>query len=214
MQGVFISFEGADGSGKSSVLKRLLPKLRALQAYEIVVTREPGGSVIAEKIRKIILDPAHTEMDNRTEALLYAASRRQHIVETIQPALAAGKLVISDRFVDSSLVYQGVGRDIGVEAVAGINAFATEGLTPDLTIFLDVDAQTGLDRIKAHREASQTDRLDQEQLAFHLKVSEGYKQLLSEYPERIKRVDASADIENVTETALKIIMQYLRHAKG
>lgn len=209
MSGVFITFEGADGSGKSSVLKRIIPELKSMQEREVIVTREPGGSVIAEKIRNIILDPTHMEMDVRTEALLYAASRRQHVVETIMPALEAGKIVVSDRFVDSSLVYQGVGRNIGIDEVAEINAFATEGLIPDLTLYLDVDAQTGLDRIRLNREVAETDRLDNETINFHQKVNNGYQKLLKRYPDRIDRVDATAPLDSVVADCLTILKDFL-----
>lgn len=209
MSGVFITFEGADGSGKSSVIKRIISELETMQEREVVVTREPGGSVIAEKIRNIILDSNHIEMDVRTEALLFAASRRQHVVEMIMPALEADKLVVSDRFVDSSLVYQGVGRNIGIDEVAEINAFATENLTPDLTLYLDVDAQTGLSRIQMNREVSETDRLDKEMIDFHQKVNEGYQKLLKRYPNRIDRVDATAPLDSVVADCLTILKDFL-----
>ena len=173
-----------------------------------IITREPGGSKISENIRTIILDPANKEMDDRTEALLYAAQRSQHVSEVIRPALAAGKIVLSDRFIDSSLAYQGVGRNLGIEAVKQINDFGTGGLEPDLTIFLDLDPATGLARIEKER-AGQEDRLEQEKLAFHKKVYAGYIDLLKRYPDRIKKVDANLPIEEVAANSVKIIRKQL-----
>ncbi|MGB7460582.1 MAG: dTMP kinase, partial [Carnobacterium jeotgali] len=136
MRGIFITIEGPDGAGKTSVIKKLIPMLVETIQQEIVATREPGGSRIAEEIRELILNPENIEMDIRTEALLYAAGRRQHLVEKIIPALETGKVVICDRFVDSSLAYQGVARGIGISEVAEINQFATDNLSPDLTLYL------------------------------------------------------------------------------
>lgn len=148
MKGYFVSFEGPDGAGKSTVLKEVLAEIGPELRPQYLVTREPGGSKIAEKIRDIILDPANDEMNAKTEALLYAASRSQHVEEIIRPALKTGKLVFSDRFVDSSLAYQGEGRDLGIAEVKQINDFATGKLDPDLTFFLDVAPEVGLSRIK------------------------------------------------------------------
>ena len=159
MSGIFITIEGPDGAGKTSVINELYPRLQMLAKKGIIKTREPGGSKIAEKIRQIILDPRHGEMDERTEALLYAAARRQHLVEVILPALNAGKIVICDRFVDSSLAYQGAGRRIGMAEIAQLNEFATEGTQPDFTLYLDVDSDTGLRRIQQNR-THQIDRVD------------------------------------------------------
>src|SRR5699024_4193422 len=160
-----------------------------------MATREPGGSRIAEKIRELILDPEHTEMDERTEALLYAAGRRQHLVEKVIPALEQGQIVISDRFVDSSLAYQGWARGVGMKEVAAINAFATENMSPDLTLYLDIEAKEGLARIQKGKADRQYDRLDQEELAFHEKVRDAYLLLLKENPERIVAIDASQTLE-------------------
>lgn len=205
MTGTFITFEGPDGAGKTSVLKALLPQLQQAMTAPIVLTREPGGNAISEAIRSLILDPANTAMDARTEALLYTAARRQHIMTKIRPALAAGKIVICDRFVDSSLAYQGAGRHIGVAAVAQMNQFATEGLTPDVTIYLDIPSELGLQRIATQRQ-QQNDRLDQEDLAFHQTVRQEYLRLAQAEPSRIKVIDASqplADVINASQTALK-----------
>ena len=141
-KGLFITFEGNDGSGKTTISKLAYEKLKAM-GYPVLYTREPGGIDIAEQIRSIILDPANTAMDERCEALLYAASRRQHLIEKVLPALKEGKIVLCDRFVDSSLVYQGIARGIGVEEVFAINQFAIEGHLPDATVFLSVDFETG-----------------------------------------------------------------------
>ena len=201
MTGTFITFEGPDGAGKTSVLQALIPRLKAQSQVALNLTREPGGAKISEKIRDVILDPANTEMDARTEALLYAASRRQHLVEVIQPALAQGDIVICDRFVDSSVAYQGGGRQIGTQAVLQMNQFATAGLEPDLTIYLDVPVQVGLDRIAAHQHERQYDRLDQESLAFHERVHSAYMKLVADNPTRIVTVDATQPLAAVVTAA-------------
>ncbi|BAN75190.1 MULTISPECIES: dTMP kinase [Lacticaseibacillus] len=205
MTGTFITFEGPDGAGKTSVLQALIPRLKSQSQAALHLTREPGGAKISEKIRDVILDPANTEMDARTEALLYAASRRQHLVEVIKPALAQGDIVICDRFVDSSVAYQGGGRQIGTQAVLQMNQFATAGLEPDLTIYLDVPVQIGLDRIAAHQHERQYDRLDQESLAFHERVHSAYMKLVADNPTRIVTVDATqplAFVITAAETAI------------
>ena len=159
MNGLFITIEGPDGAGKTSILNELLPLLKKVAKTKIIQTREPGGIPIAEEIRAVILDPKNDRMDERTEALLYAAARRQHLVEKVLPALSEGSIVLCDRFVDSSLAYQGAGRRIGVSEIARLNEFATEGTTPDFTLYLDIDSDTGLHRIKENRRG-QIDRLD------------------------------------------------------
>ena len=208
MKGYLITFEGPDGAGKTTVINELIKQLPKEIQKKTIITREPGGSKISENIRTIILDPANKEMDDRTETLLYAAQRSQHVSEVIRPALAAGKIVLSDRFIDSSLAYQGVGRDLGVEAVKQINDFGTGGLEPDLTIFLDLDPATGLARIVKER-AGQEERREQEKLAFHKKVYAGYIDLLKRYPDRIKKVDANLPIEEVAANSVKIIRKQL-----
>lgn len=204
--GLFISFEGPDGSGKTTVSSFVVEKLVNL-GYDVVHTREPGGIDIAEQIRHVILEPKNTLMDSKTEALLYAASRRQHLIEKILPALEAGKIVICDRFVDSSLAYQGVGRDIGFEEVLMINKFAIEDRFPDLTVYLDLPADVGLQRIK---DRLYLDRLDQETLDFHAKVVEGYKQVIAYFSHRIQVINANQAIENVQEAALDIVLKKVR----
>ena len=208
MKSYFISFEGPDGSGKSTVLKQVVAEIGPRLKTQYLVTREPGGSKIAEKIRQLILDPVNEEMSAKTEALLYAASRSQHMFETVMPALKAGKIVFSDRFVDSSLAYQGAGRELGIAAVKQINDFATSKIEPDLTIFLDVKPQVGLDRIAKER-AGQEDRLEQEKLNFHQKVYQGYQEVIKAHPERIKVVDANKPFNLVVEDCVKIIANRL-----
>ncbi|MBO0446632.1 dTMP kinase [Enterococcus ureilyticus] len=205
MQGIFITIEGPDGAGKTSVLNELYPRLNLAAERSIIKTREPGGIPIAEKIRQIILDPRNQEMDERTEALLYAAARRQHLMEKVLPALEEGKIVLCDRFVDSSLAYQGAGRRIGVEAIAAINEFAIEGTIPDFTIYLDVDSDTGLNRIKNHR-TQQIDRLDSEGLEFHQRVRHEYLKLVEENPERITKIDARMGLVDVVEATFQAIV--------
>lgn len=197
-KGMFITFEGPDGSGKTTVSTAVTERL-IKEGYQVQYTREPGGSDIAEQIRKVILDPKNTEMDARTEALLYAASRRQHLVEIVLPALEKGITIISDRFIDSSLAYQGCGRQIGIDEVYRINQFAVEGHMPDKTIFLNVSAETGLERINVNRDY--LDRLDQESKDFHDRVYQGYQKVIDMYRDRMIILDASKKPEEVIEDA-------------
>ena len=207
MKGLFITFEGPDGSGKTSVATAVCERLTK-QGYEVVHTREPGGIEISEEIRNIILDPKNTAMDARTEALLYAASRRQHLVEKVFPAMKEGKIVICERFLDSALAYQGYGRRLGFEEVLSINLFAIENTYPDLTIYLDVDEEIGLSRLA---DRSFKDRLDQESIDFHHRVSEGYKEVLKRFKDRIEIVDASQDKETVIEESMKKILELINN---
>ena len=201
-KGMFITFEGPDGSGKTTVSTAVCDRLLK-EGCQVRYTREPGGSNIAEQIRNIILDPKNTDMDARTEALLYAASRRQHLIDKVLPALNQGITIISDRFVDSSLAYQGCGREIGIDEVYAINQFAIEGHMPDKTIFLNIDAQTGLDRINANR--AYLDRLDQESVEFHNRVHEGYQKVIAKYADRMIIIDASRDVDTVIEEAYQAV---------
>ncbi|WP_027108961.1 dTMP kinase [Lacticigenium naphthae] len=209
MKGIFITFEGPDGSGKTSVIREIVRRLEE-QQDSVISTREPGGNRIAEMIRELILDPQNTDMDERTEALLYAASRRQHLKETILPALTRGNIVICDRFVDSSVVYQGYARGIGMEEVAQMNQFATESLSPDLTLYLDVEAEIGLQRINQGKEKRQYDRLDREALSFHQLVRSGYLKVVAKNTDRIVTVDASAELEKVVESSWQIIQKFIQ----
>lgn len=201
-KGLFITFEGPDGSGKTTVSKAVADQLLA-EGYQVRYTREPGGSAISEKIRDIILDPANTEMDPRTEALLYAASRRQHLVDIVLPLIEQGVTVISDRFVDSSIAYQGYGRQIGADEVYAINAFAIENYMPVKTIFLNVSAETGLARIQANRAV--LDRLDAESTDFHKRVFDGYQKVIAQYADRMIVVDASRDVDEVIAEVYSIV---------
>ncbi|MBY0120280.1 dTMP kinase [Paenibacillus sp. FSL R5-0623] len=194
-RGKFITLEGGEGSGKTTMIGRIGSYFEE-RGIPYVVTREPGGIEIAEKIRSIILDPLHTAMDARTEALLYAAARSQHLAEKVEPALRAGKAVICDRFVDSSLVYQGYARGLGIENVWAINRFAIGDLMPDVTLYLDIEPEVGLGRIDAH-DGREVNRLDLENLEFHRKVREGYFLLKEQFPERIRVIDASMKQEDV-----------------
>lgn len=206
MNGLFITIEGPDGAGKTSVIDELYPRLQLIAKKGIVKTREPGGVKISEKIRKIILDPKNEEMDERTEALLYAAARRQHLVEVILPALNEGKIVICDRFVDSSLAYQGAGRRIGIPEIQKINDFAIEGTKPDFTLYLDVDSDTGLKRIEQKRTEA-ADRLETESLEFHQRVRHAYLKLAEEDPVRIHKVDARMSLPDVVDASFTAITE-------
>jgi dTMP kinase len=205
---MFITFEGGEGAGKSTAIKRIVEKLTS-EGYEIVLTREPGGTPIAEEIRNVILDKKNTAMDPRTEALLYAASRRQHLVEKVIPALKEGKLVLCDRFLDSSLAYQGGAREIGIDTVYNMNLFATEGMLPDLTILFDIKPEEGLARIAANSQR-EVNRLDVEKLAFHNKVRDSFHELAKKFPERFVIVDASKGPDEVFEDAYKAIEDRLK----
>jgi len=207
VKGVFITVEGGEGAGKSTVLKLVKERLTQ-EGYEVLLTREPGGINISEQIRQIILHVDHHEMEERTEALLYAAARRQHLVEKVIPALKQGKIVLCDRFIDSSLAYQGYARGIGMEEVLHINQFAVEDCMPDRTLFFDIAPEKGMERI-AKNKAREKNRLDLEAMAFHEKVYECYHMLLKKYPERIKRIDAEGTIDDVTESALVQIKSIL-----
>lgn len=209
MNGIFITFEGPDGAGKTTALKSVFQQLPKHTAKEVVATREPGGSPIAEKIRELILDPLHTEMDARTEALLYAASRRQHLVEKVIPVLEKGGVILCDRFVDSSIAYQGFARGIGKEGIFQINDFATDGIQPDLTLYIDISPEMGLKRITANTDEREYNRLDREALAFHEKVREGYLHLVGEHPERIVRIEGNQTPEAVVADCMAAILKRL-----
>lgn len=202
-----ITLEGGEGSGKTSIQKKVAAALEE-RGHSVVCTREPGGIDIAEQIRTVILDRGNIAMDPRTEALLYAAARRQHLVEKVIPALQEGKIVLCDRFIDSSLAYQGHARGLGIDEIYSINKFAIDGYMPDLTLYFDVEPAIGLSRIEidAGREIN---RLDIESMKFHEAVQEGYKLLVARYPERIQVVDASGSIEAVFEEAFAQILEFV-----
>lgn len=207
LDGLFITFEGGEGAGKTTAIHSIYSRLKE-EGRKVIVTREPGGSVIAEKIREIILDPDHVEMDARTEALLYAAARRQHLVEKVIPYLEEGYIILCDRFIDSSLVYQGAARKIGMEEVLKINLFATEGLMPHKTLFFDIDPELGLQRIAKNR-GREVNRLDKETLSFHQLVREAYLNLARAEGERMKTIDASKSEEEVFQDAWKIVKEVI-----
>lgn len=203
---MFITFEGPEGAGKTSVLEEVATRLKN-EGIDCLVTREPGGIPISEAIRHVLLDNHHTTMDGITEALLYAAARRQHLVEKIEPALAEGKVVLCDRFIDSSLAYQGYARNIGFEKVYEMNVLAIGETMPDHTLFFDISPEDGLARIHSN-EAREKNRLDHEELSFHQRVYEGYQQVLARFPERIDVIDASASFDEVTHTVYDQIKAY------
>ena len=205
---IFITFEGGDGSGKSTQISRLTGMLEEM-GYDVIVTREPGGTLISEKIRKIILDPEHTQMSAMTEAMLYAAARAQLVDEVIRPALKSGKVVICDRFVDSSIAYQSFGRGLG-DAVSEINRFGIRECMPDLTIYLRLDPEKGKDRIKTR----DTDRIERESSEFHRKVAEGYDWLAKAYPDRIRVVNAAGTIEEVSARIAALVMGKLNGSQS
>ena len=206
---MFITFEGPDGSGKSTVIKAVYERL-INDGYSVILTREPGGTPIAEKIRDIILDNSNTALDARTEALLYAASRRQHLVEKIWPAIKEGKIVLCDRFLDSSLAYQGEGRKLGIENILNVNLFATENTYPDLTLFFNISPEEGLKRVSKDKKRV-TDRLDNENANFHQTVYNGFLKVNSMYKDRIQVIDATKSLNEVIDNAYKIIKSKLEN---
>lgn len=206
-KGFFITFEGCDGSGKSTTLEDIVSTLTN-EGYDIVKTREPGGSAIAQQIRNILLDENNQGICSSAEALLFAASRAQHYEEVIKPALLEGKIVICDRFIDSSLAYQGHARGLGLENIKVINAFAIEQTMPDLTVFFNLQPQKGLERIAKSNER-EVNRLDLEGLNFHNKVYEGYLNLLDTYPDRMVSINADQTKEAVYTDVLSLIKERL-----
>lgn len=205
MESLFITFEGPEGAGKTTIINMITDEFLK-RDLNFISTREPGGIRIAENIRNIILNPENIEMDKRTEALLYAAARRQHLAEKVLPALGEGKIVLCDRFIDSSLAYQGVGRGIGIDEIYRINEFAINGLMPHLTIYFDLDPRVGLKRVHQADER-EINRLDLEELDFHLKVQSGYFEIIKREPNRFKIIDASKSIEEVYEETLQVILE-------
>lgn len=206
MAGIFITLEGPDGSGKTTQIA-YLRSLFEREGYAVVQTREPGGTPIADRIRSLILDPAHREMTARTEALLYMAARAQHTAELIRPALARDAVVISDRYTDSTLVYQGVARGLPQEALVWLNRFATEDLVPDLTLLLDGDSGKLAQRLA---DRGNRDRLDSEGLDFHQRVRAGFLRLAEQNPDRFRVIDGEQPVENVRCSIEKCVMDFLR----
>jgi len=209
VRGCFITFEGPDGCGKSTQLRLLTPWLSD-QGFDIITTREPGGTQIGERVRDVLHDCRHTEMTSEAEILLYSASRAQHVGEVILPALSAGKIILCDRFFDSTYAYQGYGRGLSLPDLRAITAFATRGLKPDLTLYLDVLPEIGLQRRESSGEA--LNRLDREALAFHQRVRAGYLELIRADPERWQHVDATGTIDQVQDVVREIVLAKLANA--
>ncbi len=206
-RGLFITFEGTDGAGKTTQIQRLSTELRQT-GYDICLTREPGGTPISEQIRDMLLNPDHGEMAATTELLLYAASRAQHVSEIIKPALESGKIVISSRFADAMVVYQGYGRGLDLERINRLNRIATDGVTPDVTFVLDLPVEIGLQRVQKSRGG--LDRLEREKIDFHQRLRDGYRALAEQEPQRLKLVDAQASPEQVyvqIEAAIQPLLQ-------
>lgn len=201
MSGLFITMEGADGAGKSTQIEKLKDYL-SNKGYDIILCREPGGTVISEAIRTVILNREFTEMGNMTELLLYASARAQLVEEVIRPALEEGKIVICDRFVDSSAVYQGVARGMGSQLVYEVNRYAMGDTVPDITILLDIKGKEGILRKKKQ---AQLDRMEMESAAFHEKVSDGYRMLAKEHPERIHMIDGTQTIEAIHSQIIEVV---------
>lgn len=207
-RGLFLTFEGPDGSGKSTQIRLLCDDLRR-RGFDVFLTREPGGTRIGETIRDLILDPANGEMAPMAEALLYAASRAQHVEEAIRPALERGRTVICDRFMDSSIVYQGYGRALG-EPVRIVNEIAVAGLVPDLTFLLLVEPETSRERLRS----GPLDRLEQESNAYYTAVYEGYLALAARYPERIRTIDGAMDREAIRIRIREELDIFLAQSEG
>lgn len=205
MQGIFITMEGPDGAGKTTQIELLKDYLNK-KGYDVLITRDPGGNAVSEAIREVILNKDFTEMGYMTELLLYAAARAQLVKENIKPALSAGKAVIADRFVDSSAVYQGIGRGLGIDTVYKVNEFALQGILPDMTFLMDLDAEVGIARKKNQAEL---DRMEQESLDFHKKVVEGYRSLAEMNPDRIVKVDAALPKEVIHDIIISYVEKWL-----
>lgn len=204
-KGFFISFEGIEGSGKTT-MARLMSEMLMTDGFEVLLTYEPGGTSIGQKIRDILLLPEHKNMSEITELLLYNAARTQHLKERIIPALESGKIVITDRFSDSTIAYQGYGRGLDFTLIMSLDAIATGSIKPNLTLLLDVDVEVGLMRNKG---INKIDRLELEDIEFHRKVRAGYHKIAESEPQRIKIVDSSLPIERVIQHTGDIIKKAL-----
>lgn len=205
MNGKFIVFEGPDGSGKTTILKKV-NEILTNQGYKVNVFREPGGTKISEKIRDIIIDNDNKDMADKTEALLFAASRAQLVEEKFKPLLNKGEIIFSDRYVLSSLTYQGVGRKLGIKEVQAINNFATSGIKPNITIFFDIDYKEALLRKRANFSA---DRLENEDFQFHKDIFDAYLDMAEKFKEDIVKIDASLSVDEVTDNVLSLIYKIL-----
>ncbi|MBD0384522.1 dTMP kinase [Paenibacillus sedimenti] len=206
MEGIFITFEGPDGAGKTTQLRRLAEELRQM-GHEVVVTREPGGTAISDKIRSIILDPVHEEMVDQAEVLLYAASRAQHVHELILPALKANKIVLCDRFIDASIAYQAYGLGADLETVREVNRFASSGLQATRTYILDVPVEVSLARLHqraagTETAAQQLDRIEQKNVEYHSRVRAGFHQIAADHPERVRVVNADRSQDEIVADIL------------
>ncbi|WP_144553606.1 dTMP kinase [Peribacillus simplex] len=209
-RGIFITMEGPEGAGKTTITQ-MLGKALQQEGYQVLLTREPGGVPISEQIREVILNKDNTAMDSRTEALLYAAARRQHLVEVVMPELERGGIVLCDRFIDSSLAYQGHARGLDIEEVYNINKFAIGDMMPDTTFFFDIDPEEGLRRIQSNGER-EVNRLDLEALDFHKKVREGYQFIINRWKDRFIIVDAGRTIDEVLEETKASLLKFLAKA--
>ena len=215
MTGTFITFEGIEGSGKSTQIALLANYLSA-RGIRNVLTREPGGTLIGDQVRKILLDPANRSLDPTAELLLYAASRAQHLREIILPALANGMTVLCDRFSDATLAYQGYGRRLDIEMIRSLDRIVTTGMRPDLTILFDIEATMGIERARGRNNSLGLEaeaRFENEELVFHDRVRQGYLKLVVQEPDRIRIVDASGTSEAVQEQVRKIVDERLRSGK-
>jgi len=215
MTGTFITFEGIEGSGKSTQIALLANYLTA-RGIRNVLTREPGGTLIGDQVRKILLDPANRSLDPTAELLLYAASRAQHLREIILPALANGMTVLCDRFSDATLAYQGYGRRLDIEMIRSLDRIVTTGMRPDLTILFDIEATMGIERARGRNNSLGLEaeaRFENEELVFHDRVRQGYLKLVVQEPDRIRIVDASGTSEAVQEQVRKIVDERLRTGK-
>ena len=212
MKGIFITFEGIEGSGKSTQIALFASDLTA-RGVRHVLTREPGGTLIGNQIRKILLDPANSALDPAAELLLYAASRAQHLHEIILPALAGGSIVLCDRFSDATLAYQGYGRGLDIEMIRELDRIVTAGMRPDLTLLFDIEAASGIARARGRNNSHGLEaeaRFENEELAFHERVRQGYLALVAQEPERFQVLDASSPVEAIQATVREIMDERLR----
>ncbi|WP_214763092.1 dTMP kinase [Exiguobacterium sp. s146] len=205
MKGMFITVEGPDGSGKTTQLQLLVRSLTE-KGYEVVVTREPGGTKVGNSIREVLLSPEHDEMTPRVEMMLYAASRAQNVDQVIRPALNRGAIVVCDRFVDASIAYQGYGLQYDLTQILSLNEWATAGITPDLTFLFDLTPDQASRRMK---DRGQLDRIESRDEAFHQRVYDGFQKLLEQHPKRMVRIDANATIEMIQDEVLDITLERL-----